>query len=162
MIHIVDRIKRVQDFLGRRLVVENASTYVTFHESEMDEWVFVKEMAERADCLLLLDVNNVFVSGFNHGFDAERFIESVPAERVVQLHIAGHTDNETHKIDTHDQPVCEEVWGLYEQACRRFGDVSMMIERDDNFPPFSVLLAELQRMREIAAKVAAEQSRAAA
>jgi uncharacterized protein (UPF0276 family) len=160
--HIVDRIKRVQDFLGRRLVVENASTYVTFHESEMDEWAFVKEMAERADCLLLLDVNNVFVSGFNHGFDAEHFIESVPVERVVRLHMAGHTDSETHKIDTHDQPVCEEVWALYEKARRRFGDVSVMIERDDNFPPFPELLAELQRTREIAAKVATEQSRAAA
>jgi uncharacterized protein len=162
LIHIVDRIKRVQDFLDRRLVVENASTYVTFQESEMDEWVFVKEMAERADCLLLLDVNNVFVSGFNHGFDAERFIESVPVERVVQLHMAGHTDNETHKVDTHDQPVCEEVWALYERACRRFGDVSVMIERDDNFPPFPELLAELQRTREIAAKVGAEHSRSAA
>jgi len=160
--HIVDRIKRVQDFLGRRLVVENASTYATFHESEMDEWVFVKEMAECADCLLLLDVNNVFVSGFNHGFDPEHFIEAAPVERVVQLHMAGHTDNKTHKIDTHDQPVCEEVWALYEKACRRFGNVSAMVERDDNFPPFSELLAELERMREIAAKVAAKQSRSAA
>lgn len=160
--HVVDRIKRVQDVLGRQLVIENASTYVAFHESEMDEWVFVKEMAERADCLLLLDVNNVFVSGFNHGFDAAHFIDSVPVERVVQLHLAGHTGNETHKIDTHDQPVCEEVFQLYEQARRRFGDVSAMIERDDNFPPFSELLAELDRMREIAARVDAEQSRSAA
>lgn len=119
-------------------------------------------MAERADCLLLLDVNNVFVCGFNHGFDASSFIESVPVERVVQFHVAGHTDKETHKIDTHDHPVCEVVWALYEQACRRFGDVSAMVERDDNFPPFSELLAELQRMREIAANVAAEQSRSAA
>lgn len=160
--HVVERIKRVQDFLGRRLVIENASTYVTFHESEMDEWAFVKEMAERADCLLLLDVNNVFVSGFNHGFDAARFIDSIPVERVAQLHLAGHTDNGTHKIDTHDQPVCEGVWALYEQARRRFGDVSVMIERDDNFPPFSELLAELDQMREIAARVDAEQSRSAA
>jgi hypothetical protein len=160
--HIVERIKRVQDFLGRQLVIENASTYVTFYESEMDEWEFVKEMAERADCLLLLDVNNVFVSGFNHGFDAAHFIESIPVERVAQLHLAGHSDHETHKIDTHDQPVSEEVWALYEQARRRFGDVSAMIERDDNFPPFSELLAELERMREIAARVGAEQSRSAA
>lgn len=160
--HVVERIKRVQDFLGRRLVIENASTYVTFYESEMDEWAFVKEMAERADCLLLLDVNNVFVSGFNHGFGAARFIDSIPVERVVQLHLAGHTDNGTYKIDTHDQPVCEEVWALYEQARRRFGDVSVMIERDDNFPPVSELLAELNRMREIAARVDAEQSRSAA
>ena len=160
--HIVDRISRVQDFLKRRLVVENASTYVTFGQSEMEECTFVAEMAERADCLLLLDVNNVFVSGFNHGFDASRFINSVPVDRVVQFHMAGHTDNETHRIDTHDQPVCEEVWTLYEQARRRFGGVSAMIERDDNFPPFSELLDELERMRAIDAKIAAERSRNAA
>lgn len=160
--HVVERIERVQDFLGRRLVVENASTYVTFRESEMEEWDFVREMAQRADCLLLLDVNNVFVSGFNHGFDAARFIDSIPVERVAQLHLAGHTDNGTHKVDTHDQPVCEEVWRLYEQARRRFGAVSAMIERDDNFPPFCELIAELGRMRAIAAKVDAEESRNAA
>jgi hypothetical protein len=160
--HIVERISRVQDFLKRRLVVENASTYVSFEQSEMDEWTFVAEMAERADCLLLLDVNNVFVSGFNHGFDASRFIESVPVERVVQFHMAGHTNNGTHRIDTHDQPVCEEVWTLYEQARRRFGDVSAMIERDDRFPPFSELLDELARMRAIDARIAAERSLSAA
>jgi uncharacterized protein (UPF0276 family) len=160
--HIVERISRVQDFLKRQLVVENASTYVSFEESEMDEWTFVAEMASRADCLLLLDVNNVFVSGFNHGFDATRFIDSVPVERVVQFHMAGHTNNETHRIDTHDQPVCEEVWTLYERARRRFGDVSAMIERDDNFPPFSELLDELARMRAIDARITAERSLSAA
>ena len=160
--HVVERISRVQDFLKRRFVVENASTYVTFQESEMDEWVFVKEMAERADCLLLLDVNNVFVSGFNHGFDAARFIDAIPVERVVQFHMAGHSDNETHKIDTHDQPVCDEVWALYEQARRRFRDVSAMIERDDNFPPFAELLAELRKMRDIDTKIATESSRSTA
>ncbi|NUJ81356.1 DUF692 domain-containing protein [Methylocystis sp. FS] len=147
--HVVDRIKRVQDFLGRRIAIENASTYVTFRESEMDEWTFVREMAERADCWLLLDVNNVFVSGFNHGFDQQQFIEAIPAERVIQLHLAGHSDAGTHKIDTHDQPICDEVWSLYESACRRFGKVSTMIERDDNFPPFCELLAELDRARSI-------------
>jgi uncharacterized protein (UPF0276 family) len=160
--HIVDRIKRVQDFLKRRLVIENASTYLAFRESEMDEWVFLKEMAERADCLLLLDINNVFVSGFNHGFEPRRFIESVPVDRVVQFHMAGHTDSENHKIDTHDQPVCEDVWVLYELACRRFGDVPAMIERDDNFPPFAELLAELARLREIYSNVAAQHRRSAA
>lgn len=147
--HVVDRIKRVQDFLGQRIAIENASTYVTFLESEMDEWTFVREMAERADCWLVLDVNNVFVSGFNHGFDAESFIEAIPVERVVQLHLAGHSDAETHKIDTHDQPICDEVWALYEHVCRRFGNVSTMIERDDNFPPFDELVAELNRARSI-------------
>jgi uncharacterized protein (UPF0276 family) len=160
--HIVERIKRVQDYLGRQLVVENASTYVTFRESEIDEWDFVKEMAERADCLLLLDVNNVYVSGFNHGFDPTRFIESIPVERVAQLHLAGHSDLGTHRIDTHDQPICEDVFRLYELARRQFGDVSAMIERDDNFPSFVELLGELERMRVIAAKVDGEQSRSAA
>ncbi|MCC3246499.1 DUF692 domain-containing protein [Methylocystis sp. WRRC1] len=154
--HIVDRIRRVQDFLGRQLVVENASTYVSFVASEMSEQEFVREMAERADCLLLLDVNNVFVSSFNHGFDPIPFIDAIPVERVVQFHMAGHTNNETHRVDTHDQPVCEEVWALYEHARRRFGNVSAMIERDDNFPPFSELLEELQHMRDIDARIAAD------
>jgi len=160
--HIVERIARVQDFLKRRLVVENASTYVSFTGSEMDEWEFVTQMAQKADCMLLLDVNNVFVSGFNHGFDAKRYIDSVPVDRVAQFHMAGHTNNETNRIDTHDQPVCEEVWSLYEQARRRFGNVSAMIERDDNFPPFDELLGELQRMRDIDAAIAAQAPRSAA
>ncbi|WP_457795689.1 MNIO family bufferin maturase [Methylocystis sp. S23] len=160
--HIVERICRVQDYLKRRLVVENASTYVSFSASEMSEQEFVKEMAERADCLLLLDVNNVFVSSFNHGFDPVAFIDAVPVERVVQFHMAGHTNHETHRVDTHDQPVCEEVWALYEHARRRFGDVSAMIERDDNFPPFSELLDELQRMRDIDVRIAAGHSLSAA
>lgn len=156
--HIVERICRVQDYLKRQLVVENASTYVSFTASEMSEQEFVKEMAERADCLLLLDVNNVFVSSFNHGFDPVAFIDAVPVERVVQFHMAGHTNNETHRVDTHDQPVCDEVWALYEHARRRFGGVSAMIERDDNFPPFEELLDELQHMRDIDARVAAARS----
>lgn len=160
--HIVDRICRVQDYLQRQLVVENASTYVSFVSSEMSEQDFVKEMAERADCLLLLDINNVFVSCFNHGYDPVAFIDAVPVERVVQFHMAGHTNHETHRIDTHDQPICEEVWALYEHARRRFGDVSAMIERDDNFPPFSELLDELQRMRDIDARIAAEKALSAA
>ena len=151
--HVVDRINRVQDFLGRRIAIENASTYVTFHESEMDEWTFVREMAERADCWLLVDVNNIYVSAFNHGFDERQFVEAIPAERVVQLHLAGHSDAGTHKIDTHDQPICADVWKLYERACRQFGEVSTMIERDDNFPPFHELVAELDRARSIYAAV---------
>ncbi len=160
--HIVSRIQRVQDYLQRQLVVENASTYVSFIESEMCEQEFVREMAERADCLLLLDVNNVFVSGFNHGFDPLAFIDAIPVERVVQFHMAGHTNKETHRVDTHDQPICDEVWSLYEHARRRFGDVSAMIERDDNFPPFAELLDELQRMRDIDARLAADRALTAA
>ena len=160
--HIVERIKRVQDYLKRPFAVENASTYVAFNDSEMSEEEFVREMAERADCLLLLDVNNVFVSSFNHGFDPVGFLDAIPVDRVVQFHMAGHTNNETHRVDTHDQPVCDEVWALYEHARRRFGDVSAMIERDDNFPPFSELLAELARMREIDARIAAGRALTAA
>lgn len=160
--HVVERIMRVQDFLKRRLVVENASTYVAFKGAEMTEWEFVAEMAERADCLLLLDVNNVFVASFNHGFDARAYIDAVPAARVAQFHMAGHTDKGTHRIDTHDQPICDEVWALYERARRHCGDVSAMIERDDNFPPFSELLAELQRMRDIDAAILEQAPRSAA
>jgi uncharacterized protein len=148
--HIVDRIRRVQDFLGRRIAIENVSSYVTFAESEMDEWTFIREMAERADCWLLLDVNNVFVSSFNHSFDRESYIDAIPVDRVVQFHLAGHSEAETHKIDTHDEPICEEVWSLYDEACQRFGSISSMIERDGNFPPFDELLAELDRARSIA------------
>jgi uncharacterized protein (UPF0276 family) len=148
--HVVERISRVQDFLQRRIAIENVSSYVTFAESEMDEWTFIREVTERADCWLLLDVNNVFVSSFNHGFDQASYINSVPVERVVQLHLAGHSEAETHKIDTHDQPIREDVWSLYDKACQRFGSVSAMIERDDNFPPFDELMAELNRARAIA------------
>lgn len=160
--HVAERILRVQDFLKRQLVIENASTYVSFTDSEMTEWEFVRELTESADCLLLLDVNNVFVSSFNHGFGAVTFLDAVPAERVVQFHMAGHTDNGTHRIDTHDQPVCEEVWALYEHARRACPQASAMIERDDNFPPLSELIAELQRMRDIDARIAAGRARDAA
>jgi uncharacterized protein (UPF0276 family) len=151
--HVVDRISRVQDFLGRRIAIENASTYAAFPESEMDEWTFVREMAERADCWLLVDVNNIYVSAFNHGFDEHQFVDAIPAERVVQLHLAGHSDAGTHRIDTHDQPICGDVWTLYERACRQFGEISTMIERDDNFPPFDELVAELDRARSLSAAV---------
>jgi uncharacterized protein len=149
--HIVERISRVQDYLGRRIAIENVSSYVTFAESEMDEWTFVTEVSERADCWLLFDVNNVFVSAFNHDFDPRAFIQSIKPERVVQIHLAGHSSFGSHKIDTHDQPVCDEVWALYAEACKRFPNVSAMIERDDNFPPFAELVTELEHMRAIAA-----------
>ncbi|PNG27741.1 MNIO family bufferin maturase [Methylocella silvestris] len=149
--HVAERILRVEDFLQRRIAIENVSSYVTFAESEMTEEAFLRELAEKADCWLLLDVNNIFVSSFNHGFDPARFLDDIPQERVLQLHLAGHSDHETHKIDTHDQPVIEEVWSLFERACRRFGAISTMIERDDNFPPLHELVGELDRARAIAA-----------
>ncbi|WP_363351439.1 DUF692 domain-containing protein [Methylocystis echinoides] len=160
--HVVERIWRVQDYLGRRIAIENASTYVTFRESEMDEWTFIREMADRADCWLLVDVNNIFVSAFNHGFDAKQFVDAIPMDRVVQLHLAGHSDFGTHKIDTHAQPVCEEVWRLYERVCCRFGEISTMIERDENFPPFGELVSELNHARSICAGAVHSQKETAA
>lgn len=148
--HCVERAQRVQDFLGRRIALENPSTYVAFAGDEMSEAEFLAELTRRADCLLLLDVNNVFVSAFNHGFDAKAYLDVLPTERVAQIHIAGHRDCGTHKIDTHDQPVCDGVWALFAQAWKRFGPVPAMIERDDHFPPFSELLDELARLRTMA------------
>jgi uncharacterized protein (UPF0276 family) len=151
--HVVSRIVAVQDYLGCRIAIENVSSYIEYAHSEMSEWEFVCEVAERADCWLLLDVNNVFVSGFNHGFDARNFVDAIPIERVVQFHLAGHSEANTHLIDTHDEPVCEEVWALFGQALARFGPISTMIERDANIPPLGELIAELDRARAIARQV---------
>lgn len=151
--HVVDRIAKVQDFLGRRIAIENVSSYIEYACSEMSEWDFVAEVAKRADCWLLLDVNNVFVSGMNHTFVPSAFIESIPPERVVQFHLAGHSEGNECLIDTHDQMVCDEVWDLYGRALKHFGGVSTMIERDDNIPPLADLVAELDRARSIASSV---------
>jgi uncharacterized protein (UPF0276 family) len=154
--HVVDRIGRVQDALGRRLVLENASSYVAFAADEMPEHQFVAEVARRADCLLLLDVNNVYVSGINHGFDPHAYINALPAERVVQLHLAGHSvGDDGYLIDTHDAPVCPAVWDLYAHTLRRMGPKPVMIERDDHIPALDELLSELQQARQIADQVLA-------
>jgi uncharacterized protein len=116
-------------------------------------WNFVRAVAEEADCWLLLDVNNVFVSGQNHDFSTHAFIRNVPVDRVIQFHLAGHSEGETCLVDTHDEPVCEEVWQLYAKALERFGAVSTMIERDDNIPPLADLTAEVQRARSISQSV---------
>ncbi|MGZ5917889.1 MAG: DUF692 domain-containing protein, partial [Methyloceanibacter sp.] len=150
---VVDRVTQVQDFLGRRLTLENVSSYVTFGQSEMTEWEFVTEVANRADCWLLFDVNNVYVSAFNHGFDTAAFLNGVPRDRVVQFHVAGHSHEESHIVDTHDHPVCPEVWDVYRAAIAHFGPVSTMIERDDNIPPLAELVDELDHARGIAAEV---------
>jgi uncharacterized protein (UPF0276 family) len=160
--HVVDRVGRVQDYLGRRLTLENVSSYVSFGESEMSEWEFVSEVARRADCWLLFDVNNVYVSAFNHGYSAQDFLRGVPRDRVVQFHVAGHSHEESHIIDTHDHPVCEEVWDLYRDAVSHFGPVSTMIERDDNIPALDELVAELSHARSIADEVLRRQTLAAA
>lgn len=154
--HVVDRIQRVQDRLKRPIALENVSSYVQFAHSEMSEWAFLSEMTARTGCWLVLDVNNVFVSAFNHEFSAADFIAGVPADRVVQFHLAGHEHNISHIIDTHDALVPDEVWQLYRQAVARFGAVSTIIERDDNIPPLSELVAELDQARMIAAAVLAD------
>jgi uncharacterized protein len=148
--HVVSRVHAVQDILGRRLVLENVSTYVTFAADEMSEWEFLREIAERADCRLLLDINNVYVSSVNHGFDPLAYLRGVPVDRVQQFHLAGHSNLGDYLIDTHDEPVCEAVWQLYAEAVARFGAVSTMIERDDKIPDLPVLLAELEQARAIA------------
>jgi uncharacterized protein len=151
--HVISRVQLVQDYLGRAIVLENVSTYVQFNNSEMTEWEFLSELSRRSGCWLLFDVNNVYVSAFNHGYDPRTFLAGIPADRVVQFHMAGHSHMETHIIDTHDQPVCEEVWDLYADALKRFGHVSTIIERDDNIPPLEELIVEVNRTREIAEKV---------
>ncbi len=148
--HICERINIVQDFLGRPFTLENVSSYVGFNNSEMTEWDFISEMSKRTGCWLLLDVNNVFVSSFNHDFDPLEFINGIPHDRVVQFHMAGHSDHETYIVDTHDAPVRDEVWELYKACLKRFGPVSTIIERDDNIPPLAEMLPELQKVRDIA------------
>jgi len=148
--HIAKRIGQAQDILGRRLLIENVSSYLTYRESEMSEWEFLSALAHEADCLLLLDVNNIYVSSVNHGFNPIEYLAGVPAERVQQFHLAGHSKVGTHLIDTHDAPIIPEVWHLYGAAVRRFGSGSTMIERDDNIPALSELLAELDKARTIA------------
>ena len=151
--HVAARVHAVQDSLGRAIVLENVSTYVQFGCSEMTEWEFLSELTRRTGCWLLFDVNNVYVSAFNHGYDPKAFIAGIPRDRVVQFHIAGHSHMGTHIIDTHDHPVCAEVWALYEEAVRRFGPVSTMIERDDNIPPLAELVDEINMARGIASRV---------
>jgi len=148
--HIVSRVDQVQDYLGRQILLENVSSYVNFKQSDMTEWQFITEIANRADCLLLLDINNIYVSAFNHGFNPEDYLQHIPVNRVQQFHLAGHTHCDTHIIDTHDEPVIDAVWSLYQSAAQRFGKVSTMIERDDNIPPLQELLDELAIAKQLA------------
>jgi hypothetical protein len=151
--HVVTRVQRVQDQLGRQILLENVSSYVTYAHSVLSEWEFLGEVATRADCLILLDVNNVFVSAANHGSDPRHYIDAVPAERVRQIHLAGHFDRGDIIIDTHDRPVIPDVLDLYRHAVRRFGAVATMIERDENIPALGDLVAELDRVRHAGAEV---------
>ncbi len=145
--HVADRVARVQDFLGRRILLENVSSYMTYASSEMDEWEFLAAIAKQSDCDILLDINNIYVSAFNHGFDPVTYLERIPANRVRQFHLAGHEHCGDHIIDTHDAPVIPEVWSLYSAAVRRFGPVATMIERDANIPPLAELVTELDQAR---------------
>lgn len=152
--HVVDRVTQVQDILGRRLMLENLSSYVTFHQSEMTEWEFLSEIVNRADSLILLDVNNIYVSSVNHSFEPLEYIRGVPRDRVWQIHIAGHTTNESGAImiDTHDMPVKDAVWDVYSDAIKELGQVSTMIERDDNIPPLDELIDELATAKQLNGK----------
>jgi hypothetical protein len=156
--HIAERVMRVQDFLGRRIALENVSSYVDYSFSAVPEWEFLSAIAERADCDILLDVNNIYVSSFNHEFDPLTYLSGVPAKRIRQFHMAGHQNHGSHIIDTHDAPVVDPVWSLFREAVRRFGPVPAMIERDANIPPLVELLAEVAAMRRIAAEALAQRA----
>jgi uncharacterized protein len=147
--HVVTRIRNVQDELGRKILIENVSSYMAFADSTMTEWEFISAIAEEADCGILLDLNNIFVSAFNHRFDPNEYVDAVPAERVVQYHLAGHSDHGAYLLDTHDHPVRDEVWALYARAARRFGEVSAIVEWDDNIPAFAELKQTADRARTI-------------
>jgi len=147
--HVVERIKRVQGSLERPFALENPSTYLAFRESSMPEHEFLAELVERADCGLLLDVNNVFVSAHNHGFDARAYLDAMPADRVVQMRLAGHTDRGAYLLDTHSDHVKDEVWALYEHALRRTGPTSTLIEWDQDIPAWEVLAEEAGKARRV-------------
>lgn len=148
--HVVEQIQRAQDVLQRQLVLENVSSYIDFKHSAASEWQFLAHIAQAADCLLLVDVNNIYVSSVNHGFDPLDYVNALPTHRVQQMHLAGHSDCGSYIVDTHDHPVAQPVWDLYAQACQRFGPVATMIERDDDIPPLPTLLQELHVARTIA------------
>ncbi len=145
--HVAQRVRQVQERLGRRIALENVSSYVAYHEDAFNEWDFLLAIVEEADCGILLDVNNIFVSAHNHSFDAAKYIDSIPPGRVFQIHLAGHSRSDEILIDTHDHPVCDEVWTLYERAIARLGPVSTLIEWDDQIPTYARLLEEADKAR---------------
>ena len=155
--HVVERVQRVQDHVGRQMLLENVSSYVSYSDSQLSEWDFLCEVAECADCLILLDINNIYVSAFNHNFDPHAYLEAMPAERIWQIHLAGHTREDDLIIDTHDHPIADPVFELYAAAVKRFGRVTTMIERDDRIPPLPELLEELAQVRRISEEQLREQ-----
>jgi len=147
--HVASRVNQIQDILQRPLILENPSTYLEFESSTLHEWEFLSELVNKTGCGLLLDVNNVFVSGFNHGFDPEFYIRNIPHRSVVQIHVAGPTDCDTYLLDTHDQPVPTQVWKLYRLAQELTGGVSTLLEWDANIPEYPELVAEVQKAKEV-------------
>lgn len=159
--HVAQRIHQVQEFLGRKIVIENVSTYAN-GPGDLSEAEFVCAIAQAADCELLIDLNNIYVSARNLKFDAQEYLRKLPAKRIRQLHLAGHTDNGDHCIDTHDHPVCDEVWALYRESVKLWGAVPVTLERDDHIPPLAELIAELDCARMHAQAAMKEQCHAAA
>jgi uncharacterized protein (UPF0276 family) len=153
--HVAERVARVQERLGRQILLENVSSYVAFKDSTMTEWEFLSEVARRADCGILLDVNNIYVSARNHRFDPYDYLAGIPEDRVGQFHVAGHSDKGRYLLDTHDHPVPDAVWDLYRGAVRRFGAVSTLIEWDDHIPPLERLVDESGRAEAFEAEVLA-------
>jgi uncharacterized protein len=154
--HVADRVAQVQDFLGRRILLENVSSYLTYAHSTISEWEFLSALSNKADCLILLDVNNIQVSAQNHHFDPLTYLNAMPAKRIQQIHLAGHLNKGEYSIDTHDHDIVESVWSLYAATIKKFGPISTMIERDDDIPALDVLLAELQIAREISQQALSE------
>ena len=155
---VVEHVQMVQEILQRRLVLENVSSYLSFADSPMTEWEFLSAIAERSGCGILLDVNNVYVSAKNHGFVALDFIRGLPKKSVAQLHLAGHEDRGAYLFDSHDHPIAEQVWALYEETVRHYGALSTLIERDDHIPPLAEVIAESDRARALEQRVCAPRS----
>jgi len=151
--HVAARVRQVQDTLEIRFAIENVSSYLTYVDDEMPEWEFLSAVAEAADCGIMFDVNNVYVSSRNHGFDPKTYVDAIPHHRVVQMHLAGHTDRGTYLLDTHSDHVCDDVWELYRHACRRIGPCSTLIEWDDDIPELPVLLAEADKAKAVRKEV---------
>lgn len=161
--HVAARVEEAQDVLGRPLFLENPSTYLEFESSTLPEEEFLSELTVRTGCGLLVDVNNVYVSSWNHGWDAERYLDTLPADRIVQVHLAGHTDKGTHLLDTHSDVAKDEVLALYARLVARTGPVTTLFEWDEDIPPLATVLHEAERARDAAGKAlaAVEVSRAA-
>ena len=151
--HVAERVHRVQELLGRCILLENVSSYVAYKHSAMPEWQFLTAVAQRSGCGILLDLNNLYVNSVNHGFDPLEYLRGIPRERVGQFHLAGHTRMDGFLFDTHSRPVIEPVWDLYRVALRRWGPVTTLIEWDDDIPPFEYLAAEAAQARAIMAEV---------